>query len=90
MTPDAQRTMSTYLGASQNLGEADLDDATIAGAAILYLEGYLWDPEEPRRAMRRAISTARAAGRKIAFSLSDALPAGGGTATISARCWQPG
>jgi len=73
VTPDAQRTMSTFLGASQDLGADDLDDATVAGAAILYLEGYLWDPERPRAAMRRAISVARAAGRRIAFSLSDAF-----------------
>ncbi|MCP2937319.1 hypothetical protein NK983_31960, partial [Salmonella enterica subsp. enterica serovar Typhimurium] len=40
-------------------------------ASILYLEGYLWDPEEPRAAMRRAIETARNAGRRVAFTLSD-------------------
>jgi len=73
VTPDAQRTMSTFLGASQDLGADDLDDAVVAGAAILYLEGYLWDPERPRAAMRRAIDVARAAGRKVAFSLSDAF-----------------
>lgn len=73
VTPDAQRTMSTYLGASQDLSEADLDEATVAGAAILYLEGYLWDPERPRAAMRRAIDVAHAAGRRVAFSLSDAF-----------------
>jgi sugar/nucleoside kinase (ribokinase family) len=50
-----------------------LDDAVIADAAVLYLEGYLWDPEEPRRAMRRAIAAARAAGRKVAFTLSDSF-----------------
>ncbi|PMY48695.1 adenosine kinase, partial [Pseudomonas sp. FW305-25] len=42
-----------------------------ASAAILYLEGYLWDPEEPRQAMRAAIEVARKAGRKVAFTLSD-------------------
>ena len=73
VTPDAQRTMSTYLGAAQELDARDLADAEIAGAAILYLEGYLWDPEVPRAAMRRAIDVARAAGRKVAFSLSDAF-----------------
>ncbi len=71
VTPDGQRTMNTYLGASQFLPEAALDRALIADAAILYLEGYLWDPEEPRAAMRAAIDVARGAGRKVAFTLSD-------------------
>ncbi|MBX3593025.1 adenosine kinase [Sphingomonas sp.] len=71
VTPDGQRTMNTFLGASQFLPEAALDRDLIAGGAILYLEGYLWDPEEPRQAMRAAIDIARAAGRKVAFTLSD-------------------
>lgn len=71
VTPDGQRTMNTFLGASQFLPEAALDRALIEQGAILYLEGYLWDPEEPRRAMRAAIDIARAAGRKVAFTLSD-------------------
>ena len=71
VTPDGQRTMNTFLGASQFLPEAALDRDLIANAAILYLEGYLWDPEEPRQAMRAAIDVARAAGRKVAFTLSD-------------------
>jgi sugar/nucleoside kinase (ribokinase family) len=71
VTPDGQRTMNTYLGASQFLPAAALDDALIADAAVLYLEGYLWDPEQPRAAMRRAIAAARGAGRKVAFTLSD-------------------
>jgi sugar/nucleoside kinase (ribokinase family) len=73
VTPDGQRTMNTYLGASQFLPPAALDEAAIAGAQILYLEGYLWDPEEPRAAMRRAIGAARKAGRQVAFTLSDAF-----------------
>ncbi len=73
VTPDGQRTMNTYLGASQFLPAQALDEAAIANASILYLEGYLWDPEEPRAAMRRAIATARRAGRKVAFTLSDAF-----------------
>ena len=71
VTPDGQRTMNTYLGASQFLPAAALDEGMIADAAVLYLEGYLWDPEEPRLAMRQAIAAARGAGRKVAFSLSD-------------------
>ena len=73
VTPDGQRTMNTYLGASQFLPAAALDEAAIADAEILYLEGYLWDPEEPRAAMRRAIAAAHEAGRKVAFTLSDAF-----------------
>ena len=71
VTPDGQRTMNTFLGAGQFLPAAAIDRAMIADAAILYLEGYLWDPEEPRAAMRAAIDTARGAGRKVAFTLSD-------------------
>ena len=73
VTPDAQRTMNTYLGASQFLPASALDTTLIADADILYLEGYLWDPEEPRAAMRAAIKAARDAGRKVAFTLSDAF-----------------
>jgi sugar/nucleoside kinase (ribokinase family) len=73
VSPDGQRTMNTYLGASQFLPADALDEAAIAQAAVLYLEGYLWDPEEPRRAMRKAIAAARNAGRKVAFTLSDAF-----------------
>ena len=73
VTPDAQRTMNTYLGASQYLPAAALDEALIADAAVLSLEGYLWDPEEPRAAMRQAIAAARGAGRKVAFTLSDSF-----------------
>jgi len=71
VTPDGQRTMNTFLGASQFLPASALDREMIAAGAILYLEGYLWDPEEPRGAMREAIDIARAAGRKVAFTLSD-------------------
>jgi sugar/nucleoside kinase (ribokinase family) len=71
VTPDGQRTMNTFLGASQFLPAAALDHDLIADASILYLEGYLWDPEEPRAAMRNAIQTARDAGRRVAFTLSD-------------------
>jgi sugar/nucleoside kinase (ribokinase family) len=73
VTPDAQRTMNTFLGASQFLETDSIDVEMIAQARILYLEGYLWDPEQPRAAMRDAIATARGAGRKIAFTLSDAF-----------------
>lgn len=73
VTPDGERTMNTFLGAGQFLPAEALDEDLIASGAILYLEGYLWDPEEPRRAMRRAIDVARAAGRKIAFTASESF-----------------
>ncbi|MGP1283171.1 MAG: adenosine kinase [Parasphingopyxis sp.] len=71
VTPDGERTMNTFLGASQYLPASALDEALIESAAILYLEGYLWDPEEPRAAMDRAIDIAKGAGRRVAFTLSD-------------------
>ncbi len=71
VTPDGERTMNTFLGASQHLPASALDKGLIESGAVLYLEGYLWDPEEPRAAMEEAIDIARRAGRRIAFTLSD-------------------
>ena len=73
VTPDGERTMNTFLGAGQFLPATALDEDLIASASILYLEGYLWAPEEPRRAMRRAMEVARAAGRKVAFTASESF-----------------
>ncbi|MFM5886467.1 MAG: adenosine kinase [Novosphingobium sp.] len=73
VTPDGERTMNTLLGAGQYLSASALDEAAIASAAVLYLEGYMWDPAEPRAAMRRAIDVARAAGRKVAFTASESF-----------------
>ncbi|MDP9415338.1 MAG: adenosine kinase [Pseudomonadota bacterium] len=73
VTPDAQRTMNTFLGAAQYLDAEKLDEDQVRSAGILYLEGYLWDPEIPRAAMERAIDLARHAGRKVAFTLSDSF-----------------
>jgi sugar/nucleoside kinase (ribokinase family) len=73
VTPDGHRTMNTFLGAAQHLPASALDEEQIATSAILYLEGYLWDPETPRYAMVRAIEVARDAGRKVAFTLSDSF-----------------
>ncbi len=73
VTPDAQRTMNTCPGASHELTAEALDEAKIADSAILYLEGYLWGPEKPRRAMLRAIEVAHSAGREIAFTLSESV-----------------
>ena len=68
VSPDGQRTMNTLLGASHYLPSGAIDEAQVAGAAILLLEGYLWDPPEPRAAMRRAIEVARANGRRVALA----------------------
>jgi sugar/nucleoside kinase (ribokinase family) len=73
VTPDAQRTMHTYLGACVSFDEADVNEALIADSAVLYLEGYLFDPPAAQRAFRRAAAAAHAAGRKVALSLSDAF-----------------
>jgi sugar/nucleoside kinase (ribokinase family) len=73
VTPDAQRTMNTFLGAAQNLSSEALDEAQLRRARILYLEGYLWDPEVPRAAMERAIGIVRDAGGDVAFTLSDSF-----------------
>ena len=66
--PDGERTMNTSLGASQFLPAEAIDDDLIRSTKVLFLEGYLWDPEEPREAMKRAIKVARDAGVKIAFA----------------------
>jgi sugar/nucleoside kinase (ribokinase family) len=71
VTPDAQRTMSTFLGASVRLGPADVDRRLIARGKILYLEGYLFDPPEAQEAFRTAAAIAHEAGRKVALTLSD-------------------
>ena len=73
VTPDAQRTMNTFLGAAQRLGPDTIDPTRVADARILYLEGYLWDPEEPRATMVKAMEAARVAGTKVAFTLSDSF-----------------
>jgi sugar/nucleoside kinase (ribokinase family) len=71
VTPDAQRTMSTFLGASVRLGPADVDRRLVARGKILYLEGYLFDPPEAQEAFRAAAAIAHEAGRKVALTLSD-------------------
>ncbi|MEO6256387.1 MAG: adenosine kinase [Sphingomicrobium sp.] len=73
VTPDAQRTMNTFLGAAQMLETRAVDPARIAAARTLYLEGYLWDPDAARAAMLAAMDAARAAGTKVAFTLSDSF-----------------
>jgi fructokinase len=73
VTPDGQRTMHTFLGACVSFGEADVDTALVADAAVTYLEGYLFDPPAAQAAFRRAAAAAHAAGRQVALSLSDAF-----------------
>lgn len=76
VTPDGERTMNTFLGAAQNLHPADVDAGTVAASAIIYLEGYLWDPPHAKEAFRKAATIAHGAGRKVALTLSDAFCVG--------------
>ncbi len=71
VTPDAQRTMQTYLGVSVTLGPDDIDEGRIADSQITYLEGYLFDPPEAKKAFVKASEAAHAAKRKVALTLSD-------------------
>jgi sugar/nucleoside kinase (ribokinase family) len=71
VSPDGQRTMNTFLGAAQHLGRDAIDRTVIENANILYLEGYLWNADASRAAMAEATAIAKAAGRKVAFTLSE-------------------
>jgi sugar/nucleoside kinase (ribokinase family) len=71
VTPDAQRTMQTYLGACVELGPDDVPEKMIAGASVTYLEGYLWDKPAAKDAFRKAMKAAHEAKRKVALTLSD-------------------
>jgi sugar/nucleoside kinase (ribokinase family) len=73
VTPDGERTMNTYLGAAQDLHPADVDADLVAGSAILYLEGYLWDPKNAKDAFVKAAEIAHRAERTVALTLSDAF-----------------
>jgi len=73
VTPDGERTMNTFLGAAQDLHPNDIDEATIAAAAVVYLEGYLWDPPHAKEAFVKAAAIAHKAGRRVALTLSDAF-----------------
>ena len=73
VTPDAQRTMNTYLGVSELLGPDDVDTNLIASAKITYLEGYLWDKPEGMAAYRKAAEAAHAAGGRVSLTLSDSF-----------------
>jgi sugar/nucleoside kinase (ribokinase family) len=73
VTPDGERTMNTFLGAAQDLKPADIDEAKVASAALIYLEGYLWDPPQAKEAFVKAAAVAHRAGRRVALTLSDAF-----------------
>ena len=73
VTPDGQRTMCTFLGAANQLSVADIDADLIGSSAIVYLEGYLFDPAPARAAFEAAAAAAHAAGRKVAITLSDSF-----------------
>jgi sugar/nucleoside kinase (ribokinase family) len=73
VTPDGERTMNTYLGAAQDLHPADIDADLVAASAILYLEGYLWDPKNAKDAFLKAAAIAHEAKRRVSLTLSDAF-----------------
>jgi sugar/nucleoside kinase (ribokinase family) len=73
VTPDAERTMNTYLGASSLYAKDDVDDAAVAAGRVLYMEGYLYDRAEAKGAFRHAASIAHAAGRMVSLTLSDSF-----------------
>ena len=73
VTPDAQRSMNTFLGASTELRPSDISKDFIGRSKILYLEGYLWDPPNAKKTFLEAINIAKAADTKVALSLSDAF-----------------
>ena len=73
VTPDAERTMNTYLGVSSFLGVDDLDEDVIAASRVLYMEGYLYDREDAKQAFRRAAAVAHANDRMVSLTLSDSF-----------------
>jgi sugar/nucleoside kinase (ribokinase family) len=73
ISPDAERTMSTFLGIAGSLGPDDVPEVAVTGAAVTFLEGFLWEQPSARKAILRATELARGAGRRVAFSLSDSF-----------------
>ena len=73
VTPDAQRTLNTFLGACVELRPEDIDADLVEASAVTYLEGYLWDPPRAKNAFRKAVEIAHNAGRKVALTLSDSF-----------------
>jgi len=73
VTPDAQRTMNTFLGVSGLIGPADIDAELVARAKVVYCEGYLWDLPDAKAALLAGMDAARSAGGKVSFTLSDSF-----------------
>ncbi|MBS8262211.1 adenosine kinase [Roseibium polysiphoniae] len=73
ITPDGERTMNTYLGACTRFGPVDVDPEIVKASAITYMEGYLWDPEEAKKAFLEAAKIAHANDRKVGITLSDSF-----------------
>ena len=73
VTPDAARTMNTYLGTSSLLHPDDISVDLVASAKVLYCEGYIWDIEITKQAIRKAVDACRGAGNKVSFTLSDSF-----------------
>jgi sugar/nucleoside kinase (ribokinase family) len=73
VTPDAERTMNTYLGACVNLSTSDVDAEIVKQASVTYMEGYLWDKPEAKEAFRLAAKIARSAGQLTSITLSDSF-----------------
>ena len=73
VSSDAERTMNTYLGISQELTEEDIDMSIIQDSSILYLEGYLWDLDNAKKAIKKSISVAKNSSTIVALSISDAF-----------------
>ncbi|MFT6559051.1 adenosine kinase [Sneathiella sp.] len=73
VTPDAHRTMNTYLGACVELGPDDINPAMIAASEVTYMEGYLWDPDGGKAAFRKAAEIAHEAGKRVSLTLSDSF-----------------
>ena len=73
VTPDGERTMNTYLGACVELDPEDVDEDVVAGSAVTYFEGYLWDPPRAKDAFRKAAEIAHANNRQVSLTLSDSF-----------------
>lgn len=73
VTPDAERTMNTFLGAATTLYRSDIPEDVVANSNVLYCEGYIWDVDVTKDAIRHAIAISKAAGNRISFTLSDSF-----------------
>lgn len=73
VTPDGERSMNTYLGACTELRADDIDPGLVQSSKITYFEGYLWDPQNAKDAIREAARLAHASGRQVAMTLSDSF-----------------